>query len=74
VELLRAAGLSPSLSAARRTVDEGGAYLNNARVRDAEQRLEPGDLLHGRLAVLRRGRRSLAGVVADLPEALGGEH
>ena len=69
VELLRAAGLSPSLSAARRTVDEGGAYLNNARVRDAEQRLEPGDLLHGRWAVLRRGRRSLAGVVADMPEA-----
>ena len=65
VELFRDTGLSPSLSAARRTVDEGGAYLNNVRVVDADQRLQPSDLLHGRWAVLRRGRRHLAGVVAD---------
>ena len=63
-ELLRDAGLAPSLSAARRTVEEGGAYLNNVRV-DADQRLRPTDLLHGRWAVLRRGRRNLAGVVAS---------
>jgi tyrosyl-tRNA synthetase len=65
VELLRDAGLAPSLSAARRTVAEGGAYLNNVRVVDADQRLQPSDLLHGRWAVLRRGRRNLAGVVAE---------
>ena len=65
VELLRDAGLAPSLSAARRTVAEGGAYLNNVRVTDADQRLLPSDLLHGRWAVLRRGRRNLAGVVAE---------
>jgi len=73
VELLRDAGLSPSLSAARRTVDEGGAYLNNVRVVDVDQRLRPSDLLHGRWAVLRRGRRSLAGVVADTDGETAGE-
>ena len=66
VDLFRDAGLAPSLAAARRTVDEGGAYLNNVRVVDADQRLQPSDLLHGQWAVLRRGRRNLAGVVADL--------
>jgi tyrosyl-tRNA synthetase len=65
VELMRDSGLASSLSAARRTVDEGGAYLNNVRVEDVEQRLQRSDLLHGRWAVLRRGRRNLAGVVTE---------
>ena len=65
IELFRDAGLAASLSAARRTVDEGGAYLNNVRVADTEQRLQPSDLLHGRWAVLRRGRRNLGGVVVE---------
>jgi len=62
VELLTATGLAPSRSAARRTVAEGGAYLNNVRLTDADQPPAPEDLLPGRLLLLRRGRRSLAGV------------
>jgi tyrosyl-tRNA synthetase len=54
-------GLSPSLSAARRSVAEGGVYLNNAKV-DDESLAVAGFLLHGRMAVLRRGKKTLAGV------------
>jgi tyrosyl-tRNA synthetase len=57
------AGLSASRSAARRTIDEGGAYVNNAKVTDAEAVLDADDLLHGRFAVLRRGKKSLAAAV-----------
>jgi tyrosyl-tRNA synthetase len=60
VDLLAESGLSPSKSAARRAVAEGGAYVNNERVSDPEARATDGDLLHGRWLVLRRGKRSLA--------------
>jgi tyrosyl-tRNA synthetase len=62
VELFARTGLSPSRSAARRAVAEGGAYLNNQRVTDAEARPGPGDLLAGQWLVLRRGKRHLAAV------------
>jgi tyrosyl-tRNA synthetase len=61
-ELLVATGLCQSKSAARRAVDEGGAYLNNVRVTDAETVPGAADLLSGGWLVLRRGKRSLAGV------------
>ncbi|MFF7459677.1 tyrosine--tRNA ligase [Kitasatospora sp. NPDC008115] len=60
VDLLVAVGLSPSRSAARRTIKEGGAYLNNAKVTDEEAVPAEADLLHGRWLVLRRGKRNLA--------------
>lgn len=60
--LLQAAGLVPSLSEARRTIAEGGAYLNNERVADAEATPGGGDLLFGRYLLLRRGKRTIAGV------------
>jgi tyrosyl-tRNA synthetase len=60
VDLLAQSGLSPSRSAARRAVAEGGAYVNNDRVGDADARPAEADLLHGRWLVLRRGKRSLA--------------
>ncbi len=62
VELLVAAGLADSRTAARRTVADGGAYLNNLRVSDPEMVPGDGDVLHGRWLVLRRGKRSLAAV------------
>jgi tyrosyl-tRNA synthetase len=62
VDLLVAAGLADSRTAARRTVTDGGAYLNNQRVADPEMLPGDGDLLHGRWLVLRRGKRSLAAV------------
>jgi tyrosyl-tRNA synthetase len=61
-DLLVAVGLAESRTAARRTVADGGAYLNNARVTDPEMVPGDGDLLHGRWLVLRRGKRSLAAV------------
>ncbi|GAA2096838.1 tyrosine--tRNA ligase [Kitasatospora saccharophila] len=62
VDLLVESGLAPSRSAARRTIKEGGAYLNNAKVADEEAVATADDLLHGRWLVLRRGKRNLAAV------------
>ncbi|MEV0532855.1 tyrosine--tRNA ligase [Kitasatospora sp. NPDC050463] len=62
VDLLVAVGLAPSRSAARRTIKEGGAYLNNVKVTDEEAVPTEADLLHGRWLVLRRGKRNLAAV------------
>ena len=62
-ELLVRCGLAPSKKAARRTIAEGGAYVNNIRV-DQEDFLVPvSELLHGQWVVLRRGRKAFAGVV-----------
>lgn len=49
--------LAESLSDARRTVQQGGMYLNSGRVDDPAREITPEDLLHGNLIVLRRGRR-----------------
>jgi tyrosyl-tRNA synthetase len=62
IDLLTETGLVASRSAARRAVDEGGAYLNNVRVTDPDLVPGEGDLLPGNWLVLRRGKRSLAGV------------
>jgi tyrosyl-tRNA synthetase len=62
VDLLVTAGLSPSRGAARRTVSEGGAYVNNVKVTEEDWRPTEQDLLHGKWLVLRRGKRNTAGV------------
>ncbi|WP_020391021.1 tyrosine--tRNA ligase [Kribbella catacumbae] len=62
-DLLVLSELAPSKSAARRTIAEGGAYLNNEKVSDAEYVPSSEDLLPGRALVLRRGKRSFAGVL-----------
>jgi tyrosyl-tRNA synthetase len=62
VDLLVTTGLADSRGAARRTVSEGGAYANNAKVTDEQWVPERGDLLDGRWLVVRRGKRNLAGV------------
>jgi len=62
VDAFVAAGIVPSRSAARRAVDEGGAYLNNTKVNDPDARLAPDDLLGGRFVVVRRGRRTVGAV------------
>ncbi|HEX3610725.1 MAG TPA: tyrosine--tRNA ligase [Sporichthyaceae bacterium] len=62
VELLVAAGLEKSGNSARRTIGEGGAYVNNVKVTDEAAVPGAGDLLHGRWLLLRRGKRSLAAV------------
>ena len=62
VDLLVTAGLAPSRGAARRTVTEGGAYVNNRKVAEEDWRPTKEDLLHGKWLVLRRGKRNTAGV------------
>ncbi|GHE86398.1 tyrosine--tRNA ligase [Amycolatopsis deserti] len=62
VDLLVATGLVDSKGAARRTVKEGGAYVNNAKIADEEWRPERTDALHGTWLVVRRGKRNTAGV------------
>ncbi|MGH3950269.1 MAG: tyrosine--tRNA ligase [Pseudonocardiaceae bacterium] len=62
VELLIAGGLVESRGAARRTVKEGGAYVNNAKITDEAWQPGAEDVLHGRWLVVRKGKRSTAGV------------
>ncbi len=56
---LQAAGVVPSLSAGRRAITEGGAYVNNAKVTDADAALTSADLLPGGYVVVRRGKRTV---------------
>lgn len=60
--LLKESGLVPSMKEARRVIAEGGAYVNNVRVTEADAVIGADQLLHGRYLVLRRGKRSFAGV------------
>jgi tyrosyl-tRNA synthetase len=62
VDLLVACGLAKSKGEARRTISEGGAYLNNVRVEDPDQVPGPDDLIGGSWLVLRRGKKNFAGV------------
>lgn len=61
-DALAAAGVVDSKSAARRAINEGGAYLNNQKVTDPEYVLGADDFLQGSHAILRRGKRTV-GVV-----------
>jgi tyrosyl-tRNA synthetase len=61
-DLMVAAGIERSKSAARRTIAEGGAYLNNVKVTGQDAAPSPSDLLDGRFLVLRRGKRTVGGV------------
>jgi tyrosyl-tRNA synthetase len=62
LDLLVSAGLVKSKGDARRTVAEGGAYLNNVRVEDPDLRPTDADLVAGSWLVLRRGKKNFAGV------------
>ncbi|WP_293773012.1 tyrosine--tRNA ligase [uncultured Corynebacterium sp.] len=61
VDLLVAAGLADSKGAARRTIKEGGAYVNNVRIESEDWEPSADDLLHGSWLVLRRGKKNFAG-------------
>ncbi len=62
VDLLVAGGLAKSKGDARRTVGEGGAYLNNERVTDPDRVPTPEEVLGGGWLVLRRGKKQFAGI------------
>jgi tyrosyl-tRNA synthetase len=68
-DLLVQTGLCASRSEAQRAVDQGGVYLNNERVADADAVPGAGDLLAGNWLVLRRGKRTLAGVACTTIQA-----
>ncbi len=59
VDLLERTGLARSKGEARRTIDQGGAYVNNVRQTETERAFGTGDLLHDRYVVLRSGRRKV---------------
>jgi tyrosyl-tRNA synthetase len=60
--LFKESGLVASMNEARRTIAEGGAYVNNERVSDPDLTVDRSSLLHGKWLVLRRGRRTVAGI------------
>jgi tyrosyl-tRNA synthetase len=66
-ELFARSGLAASKSAARRTIEEGGAYANNVRVTDPASQPAMSDLHHGEWLVLRRGKKAFAGVRVAQP-------
>ena len=61
VDLLVGAGLADSKGAARRSIKEGGAYVNNVRIEDEAWSPAESDYLHGAWLVLRRGKKNFAG-------------
>ncbi|TQC46995.1 tyrosine--tRNA ligase [Rhodococcus sp. WS4] len=62
VDLLVLSGLCESKGAARRTVKEGGASVNNQKISTEDWSPEVTDLLHGTWLVIRRGKRNFAGI------------
>ncbi|GAA1989311.1 tyrosine--tRNA ligase [Catenulispora subtropica] len=61
-QLLADTGLVASRGAGRRTINEGGAYVNNRKIEAEDETPTADDLLHGRWLVLRRGKRTLGAV------------
>lgn len=59
-DLLVETALVASLSAGRRAIAEGGVYLNNIRIDDEKATLD--QAIMGEFAVLRRGKKTLAGI------------
>ena len=60
IDLAAATGLVKSASEARRAIKSGGLYLNNTRIENEEQTLTADDFLHGRFALIRRGKKNIA--------------
>jgi len=59
IDLLASTGLAKSKSEARRHLEAGAIYINNRKVADVDALLDPAtDSIHGRYAVLRRGKAS----------------
>lgn len=60
VEVMAATKLAASRSAARRTIEQGGAYINNIRVSDSTYHIKTADLSGRTAIVLRSGKKSYA--------------
>lgn len=64
-------GLFRSAGEARRAIAQGGVYLNNEKVLTQDAVLQQADLLPGSTAVLRRGKKTLAGITVNTGDTPG---
>jgi tyrosyl-tRNA synthetase len=64
VELLVHSGLCPSKGQARKDLEGGGIYVNNAREANAQRNVTTGELLFGKHLLLRKGKRNYVVVTA----------
>jgi tyrosyl-tRNA synthetase len=60
IDALVAAGLAKSKGDARRTTQQGGAYVNNRRIESVDARLTAADLASETVMVLRSGKKNYA--------------
>jgi tyrosyl-tRNA synthetase len=60
VDAVVRAGLAKSKSEARRSIEQGGIYLNQQRVKEAERKLGAEDWVAGRNVLLRKGKKDYA--------------
>ncbi len=60
IDALTEAGLAKSKGDARRTIQQGGAYVNNRRINDLETRLTAAHLASETVLVLRSGKKHYA--------------
>ena len=58
VEILVHSGLCPSKGQARKDIEGGGVYINNARETNFQRAVTSNDLLFGKHLLLRKGKRS----------------
>jgi tyrosyl-tRNA synthetase len=57
-ELAISAGAGKSGGDIRRTIEQGGMYLNGEQIGDAKRTVKTEDLVEGRLLIIRRGRKN----------------
>lgn len=60
IDALALTKVSPTKSEARRTLQQGGAYVNNRRVEGVDRTLTPADLASETIIVLRSGKKKFA--------------
>jgi tyrosyl-tRNA synthetase len=60
IDALVESGLAKSKAEARRTIQQGGAYVNNRRIDNVEAMLTPADLASETVLVLRSGKKKYA--------------
>lgn len=58
IDLLVKVGLQPSKGEARRLIGNGGVYLNNEKISDANSSIEEKNLIEGRLLLLSAGKKN----------------
>ena len=60
VDLVARAGLPKSKSEARRSIEQGGIYVNQQRIDDVGRTIATGDWIGGRNLLLRKGKKEYA--------------